>query len=469
MVDSSIRGESRAEDPAGDEVVEVVLAWRDAASATVLAVRQVREGESAALGELGELLVPREILGKCRFVVATHSGDVATAFVPAGAVLLVAGEPVEAREIELVLGRVVELEIGPFEVRLARVKAERRPASAPLESLRRSGAGYFAGSAIVHAAAFAAVAFYASTLGATEEFESDDERIAWIQHLLDASAAREAEATPEPGEAPAADDRWGAPAALGAAGAAGNRDSVRRDARRAVRGDAPRDDPARTVRQALDEAAFVGSLGGAAIRHVDGPSAWARDVGSEAVDADGVLFADRIGDAFGAGGFGPFGPGQGGSGTADIIGVPGIAGLGGLGTCSGDVPCDGAPGGHGFGRDPSHSGHVSHFKGPRYAEPVVNGGHLPPEIIQRIVRQNDGRYRLCYQLGLRGNPNLSGRVTVKFAIDRTGAVAMASDGGSDLADADVRSCVVRAFANLSFPAPENGTLFVSYPIVFSPE
>jgi hypothetical protein len=64
---------------------------------------------------------------------------------------------------------------------------------------------------------------------------------------------------------------------------------------------------------------------------------------------------------------------------------------------------------------------------------------------------------------------LSGRVTVKFVIDRSGGVSTVADGGSDIPDADVRSCVVRAFANLSFPAPENGSLFVTYPIVFSPE
>jgi hypothetical protein len=467
MVDSSVRDESWDEDPARDEVVEVVLSWRDAASATVLAVHQVRAGESAALGELGELLVPREFLGKRRFVVTTHAGDLATAFVPAGAALRVAGEPAEARQVDLVVGRIVEMEIGPFEVRLARVRAERRPASAPLESLRRSGAGYVAGSAIVHAAAFAAVAFYASTLGATEEFDADSDRVALIRHLLDASAAREAEAVPAPGEAPSGEEAGGGPAALGPEGAAGNRESVRRDARRAVRGDAPREEAARVVREMLDDATFVGSLGGATLRRVSGPSAW--DVGSAAADADGVLFADRIGDASGGGGLGLSGKEEGGGGPANIIGIPGVGGFGGLGRCDDGVPCTGLLDGHGTGRAPHPPGHVSRFKGPRYAEPVVNGGHLPPEIIQRIVRQNDGRYRLCYELGLRGNPNLSGRVTVKFAIDRSGAVAMASDGGSDLADAEVRSCVIRAFANLSFPAPENGTLFVSYPIVFSPQ
>jgi hypothetical protein len=95
-------------------------------------------------------------------------------------------------------------------------------------------------------------------------------------------------------------------------------------------------------------------------------------------------------------------------------------------------------------------------------------GRLPPEVIQRIVRQNFARFRLCYENGLRNNPNLQGRVAVKFVIDRQGAVVMTSDGGSDLPDAGVVSCVVRGFGNLSFPQPEGGMVTVVYPIVFSP-
>ena len=95
-------------------------------------------------------------------------------------------------------------------------------------------------------------------------------------------------------------------------------------------------------------------------------------------------------------------------------------------------------------------------------------GRLPPEVIQRIVRQNFGRFRACYEDGLRTNPSLQGRVTVRFVIGRDGAVSNASDGGSDLPDAGVVACVVRAFRGLSFPQPEGGIVTVTYPITFSP-
>jgi hypothetical protein len=95
-------------------------------------------------------------------------------------------------------------------------------------------------------------------------------------------------------------------------------------------------------------------------------------------------------------------------------------------------------------------------------------GHLPPEIIQRVVRQNFGRFKACYESGLRTSPSLQGRVAVRFVIGRDGAVSNVADGGSDLPDSGVVSCVTRAFYGLSFPPPANGIVTVTYPIVFSP-
>jgi hypothetical protein len=99
---------------------------------------------------------------------------------------------------------------------------------------------------------------------------------------------------------------------------------------------------------------------------------------------------------------------------------------------------------------------------------VSVNGRLPPEVIQRIVRQNNGRFRLCYENGLRSNPALRGRVTVRFVIDGTGAVVNVTDGGSDLPDKGVVACVTRAFSSLTFPQPDGGIVTVVYPIIFSP-
>jgi hypothetical protein len=95
-------------------------------------------------------------------------------------------------------------------------------------------------------------------------------------------------------------------------------------------------------------------------------------------------------------------------------------------------------------------------------------GRLPPEVIQRIVRQNFGRFRLCYENGLRSDENLQGRVTIAFTIGPDGSVSSAADGGSDLPNQCVISCIARGFRNLSFPQPEGGgVVLVGYPILFN--
>lgn len=100
---------------------------------------------------------------------------------------------------------------------------------------------------------------------------------------------------------------------------------------------------------------------------------------------------------------------------------------------------------------------------------VSVGPGLASEVVQRIVRQNFGRFRLCYEQGLRETPTLQGRVTVRFNIDKNGTVVATRDGGSDLPDAGVTSCMVRSVAALTFPAPDSGTsVDVTFPLNLTP-
>jgi Ca-activated chloride channel family protein len=171
------------------------------------------------------------------------------------------------------------------------------------------------------------------------------------------------------------------------------------------------------------------------------------------------LFGDEIAENNGLGlvGIGPAGGGGRGEGIGlGGLGVPGH----GAGTGTGQ--------GFGSGRGRLGGGHLAKAP-PRIREGATSiNGRLPPEVIQRIVRQNFGRFRLCYENGLRNNPNLQGRVSVRFVIDPSGAVSMVANGGSDLPDAGVVQCVVRGFGNLSFPQPEGGMVTVVYPLAFAP-
>jgi hypothetical protein len=110
--------------------------------------------------------------------------------------------------------------------------------------------------------------------------------------------------------------------------------------------------------------------------------------------------------------------------------------------------------------------HVPRAPAIRMGSTVVSG-RIPPEVIQRAVRQNFGRFRVCYERGLMRNPELKGRVTVRFVIDSAGNVVDTGNAGSDLPDAEVITCVVSSFRAVHFPAPDFGFISVVYPILFT--
>ena len=86
-----------------------------------------------------------------------------------------------------------------------------------------------------------------------------------------------------------------------------------------------------------------------------------------------------------------------------------------------------------------------------------------------MVRQNFGRFRLCYEELLRTNDKAAGRVTVEFVINKDGAVSSAKDSGSDIGDATMISCMANHFKTITFPKPEGGgNVTVSYPVIFAP-
>ena len=211
------------------------------------------------------------------------------------------------------------------------------------------------------------------------------------------------------------------------------------------------------------EFGMIGLLNSGAGGDPNAPTApWGRDdtLGQDAVSARGNMWGADIGDSFGAGGLGMSGLGEGGGGRGEGLGLGSIGGLGhGAGTGTGQ----------GFGSGHGRLGGAHRTTPPQVRMGNINVvGRLPVEVIQRIVRQNFGRFRLCYENGLRSNPNLQGRVATRFEISKDGDVGAVSNGGSDMPDGNVTKCVARAFPSLSFPQPEGGTVSVVTQIFFSP-
>lgn len=161
---------------------------------------------------------------------------------------------------------------------------------------------------------------------------------------------------------------------------------------------------------------------------------------------DAVAPCDDDCEGFGAGGLGLRGVGQGGGG----IGVGGIGSIGG-----------GAGRGPGYGKGSGRMGRVGRGE-------ATTSGRLPKEVIGRIVRNNLGRVRFCYEQALLREPNREGKVTVLFVIGTEGAVTSTKIDSSDVDDPELERCVTDVFDKMAFPKPEGGIVTVRYPLVFTP-
>ena len=331
-------------------------------------------------------------------------------------------------------------------------------------------------SFLLHMGLVAAFAFFMPGMRGDNGEALDRDQILQMQKLLNAQAdaEREKQETEQVSEVQPDQKEGGTGTrATGDEGSLGNPTTKETGHRYAVAGPKDNPDPHLARQAALNEAAQFGMIGILATMSGGDPNAptapWGREdsLGTAEKSARGNMFGDTIGDSFGAGGLGLSGVGEGGGGRGEGIGIGNFGGLGnGGGLGKGQGIGDGTGG---IGRGVGKPGEGHKVGSPKIREAGISvGGRLPPEVIQRIVRQNFGRFRACYESGLRGNPSLQGRVGVKFVIDRSGAVSLSQDGGSDLPDRGVVQCVVSSFSSLSFPQPEGGMVTVVYPIMFTP-
>jgi hypothetical protein len=461
--------------------VQLMIRW----GSTVMHVAELNPPRSFHVGEAegkvkSDFFLPEEKLCARRVPVILAEGGAVRLVIPAGATgtVTIPGSPAKsvkdlvasgaaepcaelagAHTIALPTGTRVDMDAYGVSFEVTTGNAGKKPSRIALkgESLPYTGLSF-----LLHAGLLAATALFMPAMAmANEEGIPDDQKYALMQAL-----AAEAQKEPEKQDEKAADTTKetsggdvgaAAKGEMGKAGSTASRDSNKRFA---IEKNGPEQALSRS--EALQQAQTFGMIG--LLQSLEGATnvptvQWGRDFasGNDDRNAKGNIFGETIGDAAGSGGLNLTGIGEGGGFSGEGTGV------GRVGTIGHDF-INGM--GHSIGRP--HNGHVAKAPGTmRVSNPVISG-RLPPEVIQRVVRQNFGRFRACYENGLRNNPSLGGRVAVRFVIGRDGDVSNVANGGSDLPDSGVVSCVTRAFYGLSFPHPENGIVTVTYPIVFTP-
>jgi hypothetical protein len=444
--------------------IDVRIAW----GSQVLHMAHLSPPQAFVVGEELEgvpagYFVPSEQLGAARHELVRVDGGKVVVAVPSGARAEVrtGGQRrrVEAGSVELAAGDSVEVRAGELELTVSLGKACRKLGG---RSKANRGLGFHALSFAVHGSLLAAAALLMPSFDGADDAQISVEQQALMAQYLAAAAEKDVVRKDEAQE-PSSEAGSRGEAAPGEAGAAG-KPSAKTTGRLAVQG--PRDNREVTLSrsQQLQAAADFGIVSLLATMGGDpnGPvSPWGSAAsGNDPLSANGSLWANDLGEGPGSGGLSLTGLGEyGGNGN----GILGLDKSGIVGTCVG-ARC-GGPGGFSNPRVPG--GHKPSGIQMRIGATSASG-QLPADAIQRVVRQNFGRFRACYERGLASNPSLAGRVTARFVIDRSGRVSSVANGGSDLPDAGVVGCVVSSFGGLSFPAPENGIVTVSYPISFSP-
>lgn len=432
-----------------EDVVEVRVSWGD----DVLVIKHVRAGERFVVGEGDDVdwLVPASLLGAERHVLV-EGGRV---ILPPNASTTGAAEDA------------TRFKLGDFELFAARTHAGK--ATERGRDVDRRPVAYVGGTLAL--AGLMIVGFsLVPPKSAALSFDHIDPHSRLAAIYLSPPETEFEEPIPEVGPSGPAGGEGERHA--GEEGAMGDPEETQTNRRYAVRG--PRDNANPTLARDRSPEAVrqVGALG--ALTSLAGtwnaptsPFGAAQALGQDPMDALGALMGAEIGNSHGALGLGMHGTGRGaggdGRGTIGLDSLGDTLGHGGGATCDPGQTCQG------YGRVGGLGGMTRESRGPRMRPgPVETNGGLSKETIRRVVRRHHNEVKFCYEQALRARPDLEGRVTTRFMISPTGAVAASVVQSSTLQNGEAEQCITQAITRWSFPAPSDGGMVsVTYPFVFS--
>ena len=98
--------------------------------------------------------------------------------------------------------------------------------------------------------------------------------------------------------------------------------------------------------------------------------------------------------------------------------------------------------------------------------PTDVDGSLDPSVIAREIRGRLGAIKACYEAGLKRNPNIGGKLQLRFEVSTVGKVTSAEIENDTMHDDEVASCIKSRVMTWRFPAPAGGSVQFSYPFIF---
>ncbi len=94
-------------------------------------------------------------------------------------------------------------------------------------------------------------------------------------------------------------------------------------------------------------------------------------------------------------------------------------------------------------------------------------GELSEAQIASVMRRNLKALRSCYESALKRDRTLKGKITIRFEILENGRTSNI-EFDDKMGSSQVVSCIRTRAKSWRFPRPDGGSVFVAYPIVFTP-
>lgn len=101
-------------------------------------------------------------------------------------------------------------------------------------------------------------------------------------------------------------------------------------------------------------------------------------------------------------------------------------------------------------------------------EAEVDSSDIDQQKLAAFVRARMGLIKACYENALKRNPNLKGKISIRFTILETGGLADVAPAQNGLGAPEVASCIVATMRSWRTQFRPSGPVTVEYPFVFSP-
>jgi outer membrane biosynthesis protein TonB len=176
---------------------------------------------------------------------------------------------------------------------------------------------------------------------------------------------------------------------------------------------------------------------------------------------------------------GALGPGTGGGAVADVFGTGGgigdvasaLSGAGGVAVANDPGTAGGRKG---AGQVEAASiGDLATTGGGKVAygaktEVRVSGSVADQGKLAAFVKARQGLIKACYENALKRNPNLKGKISIRFTILETGGLSEIAAAQNGLGSPEVAACIVQTMRSWRTQFRPSGPVTVEYPFVFSP-